>query len=81
LLPELLRAIFKNLERIDQVRCALVNTAWSEIALDQVWYDIDDLRLLLNALSPLEKDGSRKYASHSSDNILNAIAYRDILEI
>ncbi|KAK7448467.1 hypothetical protein VKT23_013729 [Stygiomarasmius scandens] len=58
-LPELLRIVFQNLGRADQVRCALVNSIWSETALDEIWYKVDDLRVLFNALSPVEKNGKK----------------------
>ena len=62
-LPELLRIIFDNLERVDRVKCTLVNTVWSEVALDVIWHEVDDLRILLNALSPVEQQ-SDDYASN-----------------
>ncbi|THU81733.1 hypothetical protein K435DRAFT_972248 [Dendrothele bispora CBS 962.96] len=58
-LPELLRTVFQHLGRADQVRCALVNTLWSETALDEIWYKVEDLRVLFNALSPIEKTGKK----------------------
>jgi hypothetical protein len=64
-LPELLRIIIESLERDDQVRCALTNHSWSEVALDVIWHEVDDLRLLLNALSPLKKKSQKKYVSKS----------------
>ncbi|KAF5366773.1 hypothetical protein D9758_006494 [Tetrapyrgos nigripes] len=67
-LPELLRIIIENLGREDQVRCALMNQSWSEVALDVIWVEIDDLRLLLNALSPLKKKSQKKYEFNPQPN-------------
>ncbi|THU88970.1 hypothetical protein K435DRAFT_302095 [Dendrothele bispora CBS 962.96] len=52
---ELLTCIFQHLsKRSDRVSCALVNRTWCEAALDVIWYEVDDLRLLFNALSPVK---------------------------
>jgi len=40
--------IFYQLERGDQISCALVCQTWSEVALDIIWYEVDDVRVLAN---------------------------------
>ncbi|KAK7442029.1 hypothetical protein VKT23_016306 [Stygiomarasmius scandens] len=49
---ELLNSIFLFLKRDDQVRCALICRSWSEVALDAIWSEVDDLRKLANLISP-----------------------------
>jgi len=52
---ELLHRIFGYMGREDQVTCALVCRAWSEVALDVIWYRVDDFRSFANLLSPVKK--------------------------
>ncbi|TFK58287.1 hypothetical protein BDN72DRAFT_906882 [Pluteus cervinus] len=57
-IPELLRNIFFSLPRLcDTYHSALVCRTWSEIALDALWYEVDDLCILLNLLVPLTTAG------------------------
>ncbi|TFK61091.1 hypothetical protein BDN72DRAFT_883320 [Pluteus cervinus] len=53
-IPELLRSVFFSLPGLDNnYRTALVCRAWSEIALDVLWYEVDDICTLFNLLVPL----------------------------
>ncbi|TFK87886.1 hypothetical protein K466DRAFT_645714 [Polyporus arcularius HHB13444] len=53
-IPELLEMIFSFLEKGDLSRNALVCKAWSEVALDILWRDVDDLPRMLHLLAPTE---------------------------
>ncbi|KAF8839248.1 hypothetical protein BDN67DRAFT_981963 [Paxillus ammoniavirescens] len=53
--PELLDTIFNFLDKKTNVTNALVCKQWSQIALDVVWKEVDDLVLLLNLLKPVFK--------------------------
>ncbi|TFK61098.1 hypothetical protein BDN72DRAFT_778656, partial [Pluteus cervinus] len=52
--PELLRNIFFSLNHCDNYRTALVCRAWSEIALDALLDEVDDICALFNLLAPLK---------------------------
>jgi len=54
-IPELLCLIIGNLDREDRVRCAQVCQFWSEVALDVIWYNVEDLRILANPISPIKR--------------------------
>ncbi|THV06845.1 hypothetical protein K435DRAFT_848542 [Dendrothele bispora CBS 962.96] len=54
-ISELRRLIFEYLEREEQVCCAQVCRAWSGVALDIVWYKVDNLAMIANVLSPVKK--------------------------
>jgi F-box-like len=54
-LPELLQTIFSFGTRASNVSSALVCRSWREIALDQVWREIDDIYYLLDILTPLNR--------------------------
>ncbi|TFK61097.1 hypothetical protein BDN72DRAFT_965365 [Pluteus cervinus] len=53
-IPELLRSIFFSLpDRGDNYCTTLVCRVWSEIALDVLWYEVDDMSALFHLLVPL----------------------------
>ncbi|KAF5353101.1 hypothetical protein D9758_008702 [Tetrapyrgos nigripes] len=54
-IPELLWIIFENLKPIDQRQCVSVCTLWSEVVLDLLWADVQDIKRLLNVLAPVQK--------------------------
>ncbi|TFK61090.1 hypothetical protein BDN72DRAFT_883319, partial [Pluteus cervinus] len=62
-IPELLRNFFFAIpDSRDNYRVALVCRAWSDIALDVLWYQVDDICTLFGALVPLTKgEDSREF--------------------
>jgi hypothetical protein len=52
-IPELLDIIFNFLDRDANVANACVCKRWSEIALDVVWKEVDDLLHLFRLLKPI----------------------------
>lgn len=60
-IPELLDTIFRMMDNRCNLNNALVSRAWSEIALDTLWRQVDDLHRLFNLLAPLRKASSGKY--------------------
>ncbi|KAI0350798.1 hypothetical protein OH77DRAFT_1488555 [Trametes cingulata] len=53
-IPEILELVFSFLEAKDHARCVCVCKIWSEVALDTLWRDVDDLRRLFSVLAPIE---------------------------
>ncbi|THU88239.1 hypothetical protein K435DRAFT_969562 [Dendrothele bispora CBS 962.96] len=55
-IPELLRSIFENSSRKDNIQNALVCKQWSDISLDVVWHDVHmhDLPAFFNLLAPVK---------------------------
>ncbi|TFK60413.1 hypothetical protein BDN72DRAFT_965696 [Pluteus cervinus] len=75
-IPELLRNIFFSLPggtHRDTYYATLVCHTWSEIALDVLWYEVDDICTLFNLLVPLIKletdppAGRKNQACHAED--------------
>jgi hypothetical protein len=64
---ELLRLILEHLDREDQVNCAVICKTWSEVVLDVVWYEVDNLAILANLLSPVKKRTSERGISYVSE--------------
>ncbi|KAK7456435.1 hypothetical protein VKT23_010683 [Stygiomarasmius scandens] len=60
-IPELLRIVFEFSKDASNAQCALVCKQWSEIALDVLWHDVNDLRTLFHSLSPLRKMSDHSY--------------------
>ncbi|THU88635.1 hypothetical protein K435DRAFT_969407 [Dendrothele bispora CBS 962.96] len=58
--PELLRSIFKNLGRENNIQNALVCKKWSDVSLDVVWHDVHmrDLPAFFNLLAPIKLGSS-----------------------
>ncbi|XP_006456157.1 hypothetical protein AGABI2DRAFT_210964 [Agaricus bisporus var. bisporus H97] len=52
-IPELLDTVFKSMDSRSNLNNALVSRAWSEIALDTLWRQVNDLYRLFNLLAPL----------------------------
>ncbi|KAI5116912.1 hypothetical protein M0805_002117 [Coniferiporia weirii] len=52
-IPELLDIIFGYSSTADNARCARASRAWSDIALDHVWWENPPLEALLSLLAPL----------------------------
>lgn len=77
-IPELLDMIFRFLDDASNASNARVCRQWSEIALDTLWRDVDDLYRLFGLLAPLRKvndqeDGlllrSDDYGDHVRPNV------------
>ena len=65
-IAELLHPIIGCLNREDQIACAQVCQSWSEVALDVLWYKVESLARVANALAPvrLKSEGrERAYVS------------------
>jgi hypothetical protein len=54
-IPELLDMIFRFLDDASNASNARVCRQWSEIALDTLWKDVNDLYRLFGLLAPLRK--------------------------
>jgi len=52
-IPELLDMVFQYLDPCSNAMNARVCKIWSEIALDSLWKEVDDLKRLFNLLAPL----------------------------
>jgi F-box-like len=52
-IPELLDLIFSFMGRTSNTNNACVCKQWSEVALDNVWREVDDLHLLFSVLTPM----------------------------
>jgi hypothetical protein len=63
-IPELLDLIFSFMDRASNVNNACVCRQWSEIALDNLWREVDNLLLLFSVLAPLQ-DNQTGYAVSS----------------
>ncbi|KIY49800.1 hypothetical protein FISHEDRAFT_40642 [Fistulina hepatica ATCC 64428] len=55
-MPELLAMIFSYLERPTLVAAACACRQWSQLSLDTLWHDVDDLVGLFGLLAPLRRD-------------------------
>ncbi|OSC97257.1 hypothetical protein PYCCODRAFT_1419774 [Trametes coccinea BRFM310] len=53
-IPEILELVFSFLSTKNTANCACVCKRWSEIALDTLWRDVDDIRRLFGLLAPIE---------------------------
>jgi hypothetical protein len=62
-IPELLDMIFSFLKSPSNAVNARVCKRWSEIALDLLWRDVDDLHRLFGTLAPLRKTARNEYVS------------------
>lgn len=56
-IPELLDMIFGLLDNPSNASNASVCRRWSEIALDTLWREVDDLHRLFGVLGPLKQLG------------------------
>jgi hypothetical protein len=54
-IPELLQIIFNFGTRASNVSNALVCRGWRELALDNVWREVDDIYYLLQLLVPFHR--------------------------
>jgi hypothetical protein len=52
-IPEVLEIIFNFGTQASNASCALVCRGWRELALDNVWREVDDIYYLLQLLAPL----------------------------
>ena len=52
-IPELLDIIFAHLDPPTTAACAVVCKPWSDVALNALWADVDDLQRLIAVLVPL----------------------------
>jgi F-box-like len=62
-IPELLQMVFGVLDLPSNTVNARVCKQWSDIALEMLWRDVDDLYLLLKILAPLAKTVEGNYVS------------------
>src|SRR6266568_4009174 len=62
-IPELLDMIFGFIQPSSNALNARVCKRWSEIALDSLWRDVDDLHRLFGILAPLRKTPQDGYVS------------------
>ena len=53
-IPEIIELIMSFLDKKDNVNNACVCRRWSDIALDCVWRNVDDITQLLRLLAPLD---------------------------
>ena len=53
-IPEIIELIMSFLDKKDNVNNACVCRSWSEIALDCIWRNVDDITQLLRLLAPLD---------------------------
>ncbi|CAA7266668.1 unnamed protein product [Cyclocybe aegerita] len=60
-IPELLDMIFGMLDHDSNSNNARVCRQWSEIALDSLWRDVDQLERLFGVLAPLRRVGKDEY--------------------
>lgn len=60
-IPELLDMIFGYLDRKSNVANAQVCKTWSNIALDVLWKDVDNLHRLFGLLCPMKEVGKSNY--------------------
>lgn len=65
-IPELLQTIFSFGSRASNVSNALVCRSWRELALDQIWHEVDDIYYLLQLLAPLHQDETAFYVRRST---------------
>lgn len=52
-IPELLELVFGHLDRQSNAANACVSKTWNHIALDTIWREVDDIRLLFSYLDTL----------------------------
>lgn len=52
-IDELLLMIFSYLDQPTLARAACVCSHWSDIALDSLWFEVNDLKKVLSVLAPL----------------------------
>ena len=62
-IPELLQMIFGILDLPSNTVNARVCKQWSDIALDILWREIDELYILFKILAPLTKTVEESYVS------------------
>lgn len=55
IIPELLESIFSFCDTNDNAKNAVVCRAWSEVALDILWKEVDDLPRMFHLLAPTEQ--------------------------
>ncbi|KZT05707.1 uncharacterized protein LAESUDRAFT_655083 [Laetiporus sulphureus 93-53] len=73
-IPEIIELIFSFLEKRNNVVNACVCKRWSEIALDAVWRDVDNLNVLFSLLAPLGQ--ASRYAPVTFTRTLNPDDWR-----
>ncbi|KAI0628309.1 hypothetical protein C8Q77DRAFT_1068263 [Trametes polyzona] len=67
-IPEILELVFTFLEETDTSICACVCRTWSEVALDSLWRDVNDLRRLFNVLAPIVAIGGPEDAEAAASH-------------
>ena len=66
LIPELLDMVFSYLDASDNTINARVCRRWSNIALDILWRDVEDMRRLFSLLAPLHLAITSEYVSFAT---------------
>ncbi|KAF5343527.1 hypothetical protein D9758_012940 [Tetrapyrgos nigripes] len=74
---ELLHIIFEHLKPKDQFSCATVCRLWSEVTLDILWYELDDLKLPVFAslLSPLKEEENVSHQENAENSEDTKLSY------
>lgn len=64
-ITELLNIIFKSLSTLDLSHVARVCHVWSDVALDALWREPEDLHALFAILAPLQLVQSKHVSGHN----------------
>ncbi|THU76566.1 hypothetical protein K435DRAFT_846558, partial [Dendrothele bispora CBS 962.96] len=59
-IPEILCIILRSLSRSHLSHCASVCKQWSNVSLDIMWHEVDDLRAFFNLLAPVGVESGRE---------------------
>ncbi|KAI0750481.1 hypothetical protein C8Q74DRAFT_1374059 [Fomes fomentarius] len=73
-IDELLLMIFSYLDQPTLARAACVSKHWSDIALDSLWFEVNDLKKVLTVLAPLSLKPER--VSISTGRLPGAYAFK-----
>ena len=75
-IPELLDMVFRFLDDASNASNVRVCRQWSEIALDTLWRDVNDLHRLFGLLAPLQRpDGRDEYVRDATIQGLDPHSY------
>jgi hypothetical protein len=80
-IPELLGIILSFVDEDDYVSIACVCKQWSEITLDVIWREVDDLSRLLSLLRPYKIRGRYNVRHPVTLTVLLLICFRFVLVI
>lgn len=79
--PELLDMIFGYLDASDNAGNARVCRRWSDVALDTLWRDVEDLSRLFSLLAPLYLTDSGEQVSFATDVLCQPLFNHALTEI